>query len=170
MNKYYYLVASLPYLRFDEAEVPIDKKTFLDECSKWLSPGEMKILLSAGISYSEARAQDKFFVREWKTFNTHFMESLAAARAGGGANKTQVQSDLIKNILAEENPLLMEKRLEEARWNYLGDNEKYYFFDLNALIIYYLKVEILERLASFDKDKGEKFFYELCEVTEARSL
>lgn len=169
MSKYYYLVASLPYLRFDAAEIPIEKKIFLDECKKWLSPPELDMLNSATIGYGEVKGQETGIVKNWKTFNAGLIESLAKERSGGAQNNNAyMQADLVKDVFVQGTPLLMEKRTEQIRWQYLDDNEKYYFFDLNTLIIYYLKLQILERLARFDKDEGEKLFYEACEVKETR--
>ena len=50
------------------------------------------------------------------------------------------------------------------RWDYLADKELSFLFDINSLILYFLKLQILERIDSFDKDKGERFFYNICEV------
>ena len=47
-NKYYYLIASLPYLKFGD-QPPIFKAAFITECEKWLSPEDMVLVNSADI-------------------------------------------------------------------------------------------------------------------------
>jgi hypothetical protein len=71
---------------------------------------------------------------------------------------------MVKPIFDEANPLLMEKKLAEVELDFIDSNFSRYFFDINWLILYYLKLQIIERLSIFNKDIGEKFFYELCEV------
>ena len=58
----------------------------------------------------------------------------------------------------------MEQMIERIRWNFLDSLESGNFFDLNFLVIYFLKIQILERLQSFDKEKGKKVFEAMCEV------
>ena len=58
----------------------------------------------------------------------------------------------------------MEEALERIRWDFLEGKTAENMFDINWLVLYFLKLQIAERLTTFDKDKGESFFYELCEV------
>ncbi len=50
----------------------------------------------------------------------------------------------------------MEQHLAQRRWEFIDEAEFRYHFDLHRLILYYLKLKILERLASFEKDKGQE--------------
>ena len=132
-NAYYYLVASLPHLAFGDAP-PISRERFLEECAKWLTPSDLARL-------------SKEALEGWKEFDLGFRGEIKEAR--------EAQS---KNILGETNPLFMEKRFEEARWNFLEDKELGHHFDLEILTIYLLKLRILERLAGFDTEKGKVVF------------
>jgi len=164
MNKYYYLVATLPYLVFGE-KPPISKKAFLAECEKWLSEKEIKIFSSAGADYDDISENDTPFVLGWKEFNTRLCNELASSRGAEEAALSGMPgSSEVKKILEKENPLIMEKALEEIRWEYIEGKSRGFFFDFDALLAYFLKLGILERLAEFDKDEGEKYFYEFCEV------
>ena len=58
----------------------------------------------------------------------------------------------------------MERKFEAIRWNFLDEQEVFYHFDLNWLIVYSLKLEIRGRLDRFKQDDGEKQFQHICEV------
>ena len=55
-------------------------------------------------------------------------------------------------------PLEKEKRLYEARWRYLEELGTNIFFTLESLIVYYLKLQLLEKLEQFDRERGEEKF------------
>jgi len=83
------------------------------------------------------------------------LEDVAAAR---GARKYPAH---LREIFEAPNPLLMEKKFEEKKWILLEEREYGHHFDLEVLIIYLLKLQILERLATFDDKKGEATFEKL---------
>jgi hypothetical protein len=162
-NKYYYLVSSLPYLRFAQAS-PINTKAFLIECEKWLCKKDIGILLKAAISDFVFQPDDLPVIAAWKEFDYSVRTELALARKDRRDNRHDKPGQLAKIILGEKNPLLMEQVFERIRWNFLDSLEAGHFFDLNFLVIYFLKLQILERLAAFNKEKGEKMFEAMCEV------
>lgn len=163
MSKYYYLVASLPYLQFGE-EAPVSTKDLLEECGKWLSAKDITTIRAAGSFDREAPGGRSSLLKEWKEFESSVREEIAlfrASRKKGGDFRAREE---IKSIVSQKTPLDMEKSLEKMKWDYLEDKEPGFLFDINSLIIYFLKLQILERVDSFDKDKGERFFYNICEV------
>lgn len=164
MNEYYYLIASLPYLKFGQ-ELPVTRDDFLSECRKWLSPDDMKTLLSADLCCYGIRPGDTAVLREWKTFDMEQREEIARVRAAKKRAEGVKIPERLKNIFDKETPLLSEMELERVRWGFLEDKSSRHYFDLDALLLYFLKLQIQARLAGFDKDKGEKFFYETCEVS-----
>lgn len=168
-NKYYYLVASLPSLQL-EAEVPISTKDFLTECKKWLTSKDMKILLAANIKCIPSECEETPLLSQWKEFDQVLREELALARAARKKNEEDRGSEQIKHIFSQETPLLSEQELEGIRWRFLEEKAHGYFFNLSWLIIYYLELQIIERLAAFNKDKGEKYFYALCEVDYEKAI
>ena len=50
---------------------------------------------------------------------------------------------------------------------FLEEKEFGYHFDMNTLMLYCLKLQILERLAAFEKEKGKTRFERLAEVRYA---
>lgn len=162
-NKYYYLVATLPYLKL-AAEPPISTKTFLEECGKWLTEKDLQAVSEVGANQQKETSLTMPLLKEWKEFDGALRESLAKERAANKAKEQSKQNDEIKRIISQGNPLLVEKEFEAVRWAFLEDKEPLYQFDVNSLVIYHLKLQITERLTTFNKDKGENYFYKLCEV------
>lgn len=153
-NKYYYLIASLPSLFFDE-ESPISIEDFRTDCRRWLSKGDFRNLL-----HSDPLPAG----RKWKDFNRALRKELAGIRSLKKSHPEEKVHSELKDIFDEPDPLQMEKRFERIRWDFLEQNEFHYFFDINRLVIYLYKLHILERLASFNKEKGMQTFEALCGV------
>ena len=162
-NKYYYLVASLPNLKFGD-EPPISRERFAEECAKWLTERDMAVLRAAAIRCTPARCDGVSLLSKWKDFEGGFREALALTRSARKKGEEPKMTEDVRAVMAQEDPLGMEKFLEKRRWDFLDDIAHEYFFDLNRLIVYHLQLQILERLATFNKDKGESRFYELCGV------
>ncbi|MEE8359962.1 MAG: DUF2764 family protein [Candidatus Omnitrophota bacterium] len=163
INKYYYLVASLPYLKLETA-VPITREEFLSECAKWLDGKSYQTLASIDAKEPGAKMNDNEVVKSWKAFDRDFRGELAKVRRAKREGARESIPMQLKDIFEEHTPLLMEKRIEEKRWDFLDEKEFGYHFDIYALSLYYLKLQILERLSAFNKERGGKAFEELCEV------
>ena len=163
VNKYYYLVSSLPYLRFAQ-QPPMGKESFLRESNKWLKPHDMDILSAASINDFSIRQEDSSVIKQWKEFDLGLRTELALARNNTRHNRHEKPGPLAKTALDAPNPLLMEQALEQIRWEFLDSLEWGNFFDLNFLVVYFLKIQILERLQMFDKEKGEHVFESMCEA------
>ncbi|MBD3426926.1 MAG: DUF2764 family protein [Candidatus Omnitrophica bacterium] len=168
-NKHYYLVASLPYLIFED-EPPVSSASFLEECRKWLSDEEMRTVKSADISGGGESAGGGTVLSEWLSFDRRLRKSLALFRKARKSGEQFRAENALKSITEQENPLLMEKEFERLRWRFLEEKAAGFFYDINSLVIYYLQLQILQRLASFDRDKGERYFYELCEVDYEQAI
>jgi len=148
----------MPYLKFG-GEAPLSVDAFLDECEKWLTPADMETLLAS-----------RDALDEWKTFDKALRADLASARRARKNNETYKTSAEIKRVLSMETPLLRERALEELRWKFIEDISASCFFDLKWLMFYFLKLRMLERLTSFNKDRGEKIFHDMCEVKNEKAF
>lgn len=67
--------------------------------------------------------------------------------------------DHSQTLLAEEafnanSPLMAEEILNKARWRYLDELEFGHYFDIERLVIFFIKLQILERISLFDTEKG----------------
>jgi hypothetical protein len=166
MDKYYYLIAQLPLLKFGE-QTYLDKNVFLEEAKKWLSEEEFVKLKEADIDDLEEKGQTPF-AKGYKEFELDLRESLAAYRESK-KNKQEYQARpvLEKNIL-EGNPLEVEKKLFLYRWQQVDDLSQGNNFNLEAVIAYFVKLQILEKVLSFNKEKGTKAFDALTGVEDVQ--
>ena len=162
-NKYYYLVASLPYLLLGKIS-PIGAKEFLTECRKWLSPPDFNKLESADINDFENKKDDLPLLRKWKSFDLTLRTELAEFRIKKRKDKDQPVPAGLKDIFEHKDPLSMEEAISKKRWDFIEECELGNHFDLNFLTLYFLKLQILERIARFDKEKGKRTFEDICEV------
>lgn len=158
MDKYYYLVCSLPFLSFGKSP-GISKEQFIAEAEKWLSPGDFHILTRSGINNFFEQRHDTLLLKKWKGFEFSLRNELALFRQAKRQNREyKIRENLAELLEQSRHPLDAEQRLLLYRWNFLEEQAAGHFFDLDFLSIYYLKLQILERLFSFDKQKGQERF------------
>ncbi len=169
MKNYYYLVASLPSNNFNDGP-RLGKNMFLQECAKWLSARDMETLRAADISYSKKNENDAEIISTWKTFDEELRTLLMAERFGRKRGGQHQSARALSEALREGTPLEKEIKYEKIRWDFLEEQGKQHFFDIDRLVIYFLKLQILERLSKFNKDEGEKVFYNLCEVNYEKTI
>ncbi len=163
-NKYYYLVASLAYLEFEKAP-PITKSEFLSECRKWLDAGNLKRLAEVNINNIGINREDPAIIKEWKSFDLAFRKDLGEIREMRKKSLHETIPTRLMDVFEEPTPLLMERKLEKKKWDFIEEKEFGCHFDMNTLMLYFLKLQILERLAVFEKEKGKARFERLSEVT-----
>ena len=163
LNKYYYLVSSLPLLLFDE-KPGILKKEFLEECGKWVSLPEFTILQRADINSAMMLFDNQRILRQWKKLDSCLRGDLSKARKIRQKTPEEKLPDSMVSVFKQETPLLMERELAKKEWSILDELTLGCYFDINILIIYFLKLQILERFEMFNKDEGMRVFKEACEV------
>ncbi len=175
MDKYYYLTCSLPLLKFPEAPL-ITRADFMAEAEKWLSEKDLIILFKADINNFPGVENDTYLLKRLKDFEYYLRGQLVSYRRAKRENPgyklrvsewelNKIKRDLSGIIQESSNSLEIEKKLLFLRWTFLDEEESGHFFDLDFLIIYRLKLQILERLAGFNKEKGKKRF-EVLSVVE----
>lgn len=163
MDRYYYFVSQLPFLKFNERTY-LNREDFLTEAKKWLVNRDFAILSQTDINDFYPRRRDPSVLKEYKNFEKTLREGLRVLRKASGEDKKYRPFAFLRTILREGSPLDIEKKLLELRWKFIEEKEIDHFFDLEFLILYFLKLQILERLFTFDKDKGTARFDALCEV------
>jgi hypothetical protein len=162
MDKYYYFVSELPYLRFDTKPL-IDREYFLEEAKKWLSQKDFATVSQVDINNFCYEKKDSPVVNKYKSFERNLRERLALIRKSLDKAKETKISEIL-GIDFNGSPLEIETQLLFLRWQFISEQEKDHYFDLDTLIFYFLKLQILKRLFIFDKDKGTAAFDELCGV------
>jgi hypothetical protein len=161
---FYYLIASLPFLEMKK-DLQISVDSFVEEAEKWLSPKEHARLMGSSIVTEEENIEREDIVSRWQSFDgklriqfKKIREKKAEGLAIGKPDKE------IESIMREQDPLQREIMLAQKKITFLEDREQGHDFDLEAVIIYYLKLVIIQRIQSFDKEKGQQVFLHLCEV------
>ncbi|MBN1996108.1 DUF2764 family protein [candidate division KSB1 bacterium] len=163
MDRYYYFISTLPMLFFDR-EVQLQREVFLDEASRWLSGGDYKILTSMDMRTISGEIGGHPIARWYSRFETGLRRETAAWRTAQKNNQDYKTTLFPVALLKEGNPLDVEKKLLKLRWDELDERERDYHFDLAYVMIYYLKLQILYRLSTFNKEKGLEKFQKLYEV------
>ncbi len=157
MDKHYYLIAQLPMLSFGkEPGLTIDR--FLAEAEKWLGAGDYKTLSSIDLSSVAIEKGDPDGLKRYKKFEFALRSDIAAFREAQRKETDYKPSSFPVSAIKEGNPLEIETRFIEFRWQFLDEMEREHHFDFTKLIIYFLKLLLLQRYFTFDKDKGLKKF------------
>ncbi|MBN1647418.1 MAG: DUF2764 family protein [Spirochaetales bacterium] len=63
---------------------------------------------------------------------------------------------IVRRMTTAAHPAEAELILDKSRWEYLEELEQGHFFELDNLLAYYLKLQILERRFSMTEEKGRK--------------
>ena len=162
MASYYYLIASLPELRA-EGEMPISYEEFLTLCSSNVSETDYAILKDLTLQSTEGP-----LVKEWAEFYGMLRRELNHQRnLNLGRNDTTVYekdgliAQVVSQALSAKNPLEAERILLEYEFENLDNLVGLHMFDDHVLFGYAIKLRLLERLTSFEQEKGKAEFQSL---------
>jgi hypothetical protein len=162
-EQYYYVITSLPYLSLSE-ELPIRKDEFLVDCKKYLKETDFDKLESVSLFNSGENEVPLDVIRrffKWERGIRNALVRLRAARLGLEPDEfirdeivDHSQTHLAEEAFNADSPLKAEESLNKARWRYLDELEFEHYFDIERLVIFFIKVQILERISSFDAEEG----------------
>ena len=163
MSEYYYFVSTLPMLSVDRS-VPITYQDFLSKAKEQLSRKDYEDLRSASFD-ADGKAHARL-VRSWQSFVSSVKDELIYQRAkrlgiAGYERPSYLPKELadrIEDAVNDDNPLDAEKEILSLYFDFLSDNDSSSQFSSDALMVYGLKLQILERLESFDTEKGRAEF------------
>jgi len=157
MPAYYtYLISSLPMLSFS-AKLPFSLEDFFTRCKNLISEKEFEILLSVcqqEVSFLDIQLSNS--LKQWSNFELALRNELVRARAGRKKIEPLKFLRLPDSPQAEISHVAMaayrstsileaEKILDQARWNFLDTLSFGHYFNFDCLLIYGLKLKILER-------------------------
>ncbi len=164
MDKYYYLASQLPFLKFGE-EPYLKREDFLQEAEKW--SGERDFLVLSGADINELTAHENVpeVLNDYREFEASLRREISRLREALKAGREHKIPESLKGVVDEGDPLDIEKKLLHLRWEFIEEKEEGHYFDLGFLILYFLKLQILERLFIFNKEEGMVTFDKLCEVS-----
>ena len=85
---------------------------------------------------------------------------LSSARDLHFSDSAEYMTELLQ-IVEEREPMLREKRLDQLRWKWLDEQTFFKVFDIESVIAYMLRLEMIERWIKLDKALGGKTFRRL---------
>ena len=163
MDKYYYVVAQLPLLSFDkEPAITIDY--FLEEAEKWLSSRDYAILSQARYDSTDVALNKPKLLKEYVQQEAKFRTELAAWQKKKKEGTDYKPKSFPIALVKEGNPLEVERALLKRRWDMMTQVEPDHHFDLESLILYFFKLQILEKLSLYNKVKGLEIFQKISKV------
>ncbi len=148
MSNMVYLMTSLPSLSLGEAP-PITIDEFNDDAKSELSSRHFKALQSVDIQKLEAKVGVKSISSLLETIK----EDLSEVRTAKAQSRQAKPERLPLNAL-RGNPLEREMQIMQWQWEELQDIEAGKTFTLTEVLVYKLKLQLVERLYSFNKVKG----------------
>jgi len=167
LAQYYYLVASLPMLFFD-SERPPALEAFLGLCAEHLSPADFRMVEAASTSAVERQVPTCAVLERWRSWETALRNELVRLRAKArgidpdrhlreGEDIVSVTT-IARGAFAQELPLAAEQHLDRARWEFLDELEEGHYFDIEKVVVYHLRLQILHRRALFEVETGSEAF------------
>lgn len=170
MSRYWYFAATLPSLQLG-APPPMSPADFLLQAFRYLSPADMESLSPIGLGEDEGEDSLSLVATRHRAWDKEVRNELARLRAkrlgrpaaewvrGGGETNPGV-TKAAQAAFQAPSPLAGELALEAERWAFLDDLAPFQSFDLESLSAYYLKLLVLERLASFGIEEGQTKYRE----------
>ena len=163
MDKYFYIVSQLPILFFDK-ETFMTIEYFLQESEKWLSSKDHKALSRINIEDISLEKKGSKLWQQYRELEFEFRNDLALWRKSLQTGQEYKPTSFPLSLVKEGNPLEIERRLLKRRWDFIEAMEQDHHFDLEFLILYFLKLQILHRLSVFNKEKGMVTFQNISRV------
>jgi hypothetical protein len=167
MPAYYtYLISSLPTLNFS-GKAPFSLQEFFAKCKNLIPEQELGILRQA--LDQEAATLDLAHpasLKQWANFEVALRNELARARSARKKidaakylrqpDPAQAQISHLALLAYRSSSILeAEKILDQARWGFLDELSFGHYFDFDYLMIYGLKLKILERWDKIQKADKE---------------
>ena len=161
-QSYYYFVATLPALAFDRA-APWSREEFIENSAPWISETDLLVLRAAYEGGDEIALHPAGAA--WREWDEGFRNAIAAARAQrqnkdagqyqrGTAIVDGYTRAAVQDLVKGEDPLKLERGLDEARWAYLDELSATHIFDFYAVFSYFQKLGILERWTAMNEKEG----------------
>jgi len=162
MKDYWYLVSSLPYLRFGEKPL-MDASAFRAACVGWLTDGELDVIDAV----LETREPPVGIASAWWNGEIQLRDAVVRVRA---KNRNVDASPFIQpydgfsvtiekmvtDAFARPDPLEQEMELDRARWALVDELAVSAPFNFTAILAFAVKVRIAERWAGMNEDVGKE--------------
>ena len=169
MASYYYLISSLPMLSADGG-MPFSYAEFLKMCQANVSEETYRQLEGLTLSSKDGPLLD-----EWGTFYNGLTKELNSQRSAklgkpypAVTDKEPASASVASAAISARDPLTAERILLDYEFEQLDVMVGLHNFDDYVLFGYALKLKLLERVSSFEKEKGKKEFNDILKDLEDR--
>ncbi len=167
---YYYFAASLPMLDFD-GDCPLSVEDFLEDCRRLLAPEDFRRVRA--VLSDEDKGLDgnggPFVYRQWRSFQRRFLNEQVWFRAEekgvdpwkfieGDYYSDPVLREAVHQAAKMDNLLEAERFLDRIRWRYLDELCAGHYYDLDFILTYAVKLQILERHQRLASCRGREIF------------
>lgn len=164
MKAYYYFIAQLPYLLYEQ-KPPMSSVNFKALAASLLDEDDLKVMqyLSYDSIFSTDKSCNCDFVNNWKNWERALRLNLAKERAIKLKKEVQTPDPpffpqeaavAASKAVDEKSPLDGEILLDKARWNAIDSIAENENFSVYKVYAYYLKLLLLERRQAFNVEKG----------------
>jgi hypothetical protein len=148
-----YLTCSLPSLDYHQI-APLTLAEFYEEAKAQLSDRNFEKLKNTDLKDVNGLNLHARMNSFWDLENGIKADIAEIRKVARNGQVPNVQT--LPKSFASKNPLEREKLLLKIQWDALTDLEFGETFSLTGILVYKLKLQILERLASFDAKKGKQ--------------
>ena len=172
-HSYYYFAASLIHIQFGD-KTPLTVDEFLVDCARLLTADDYACL--AAVVSGEPCDFNNNTARAWYRFEHDLKNEFAfqrgekkgnpAAYVRGSREINPVARDLAAQVFKTDNPLEAEKMIDTARWRFLDEMAVGQYFNFDYILIYGLKLKILERYEHIESPKGKEIFEKVKNVDD----
>lgn len=163
---YYFTVSSLPFLTL-EGEIVLSTDQFLEACATFVQDADLRVLKNATLLPLETDHEGGSPVTQlwwqWESAVRNELVKLRAAERGWPPEEHLKTTeyipeafDIAREAFTQDSPADGEEVLTRARWDILDRLEVGHYFDLDKLVIYYLRLQLLERKALMIESKGRE--------------
>jgi hypothetical protein len=171
MAYYTYLIASLPFLHFG-GKIPFSYADFLRRCQDLIPAQDLEILRELPRYSAQDFPRENKILSRWFAHEIVLRNELVKIRASRRHAEAQQYlrvhegyaspwlSRMTLGAYRNPSPLEAERLLDALRWQALEDLGQGHFFDAECLLVYALKLLILERWDEISRQDGEKLLQE----------
>ena len=167
---YYFLVSSLPYL-LKNSNIKLTLNKFEELCSEQLTKNDLNVIEECKLNNFNLNKKDNITFSRWQLWEINLRNELLKLRAqkkGIQPDKYFVSCDRIievdeiaRSAFNQASPIDAENMLDNARWDLLESMEVGNYFNIDKLVLYSLKLQLLEKKAAYNKEQGIEVFNEL---------
>ena len=155
-----------------DMENPMSEEEFFESFGQILTEKDFDTLKNAKL-VPVGEPQSNKILEKWNNWEISLRNELVKMRASKkGQDGEKYIADgfetdsleIAREAFQASTPLDAELILNKARWDYLETLEAEHYFDLAKVIIYFLKLQILQRKLLINKEKGKTAFSEIYTV------